>query len=108
MRRRSCCWTSPARIPTPLAALAIVNFALGPLGGRADVLAAFLWTVLLFTASAGLAQAFVREVERKTWLTLRLVAEPSAILLGKYAVNLLLLVATEALVVPVFLALFNV
>lgn len=91
-----------------LATLAIVNFALGPMGGRADVLAAFLWTVLLFSASAGLAQAFVREVERKTWLTLRLVAEPSAILLGKYAVNLLLLVATEALVVPVFLALFNV
>jgi heme exporter protein B len=91
-----------------LATLAIVNFALGPMGGRTEVLAAFLWTVLLFSASAGLAQAFVREVERKTWLTLRLVATPSAILLGKYAVNLLLLVATEVLVVPVFLALFNV
>jgi heme exporter protein B len=90
-----------------LATLAIVNFALGPMGGRAEVLAAFLWTVLLFSASAGLAQAFVREVERKTWLTLRLVAAPSAILLGKYAVNLVLLVATEVLVVPVFLALFG-
>jgi len=90
-----------------LATLAIVNFALGPMGGRSDVLAAFLWTVLLFSASAGLAQAFVREVERKTWLTLRLVAPPSAILLGKYAVNLVLLLATEVLVVPVFLALFG-
>jgi heme exporter protein B len=90
-----------------LATLAIVNFALGPMGGHAEVLAAFLWTVLLFSASAGLAQAFVREVERKTWLTLRLVAAPSAILLGKYAVNLALLVATEVLVVPVFLALFG-
>jgi heme exporter protein B len=91
-----------------LSTLAVVNFALGPMGGRADVLAAFLWTVLLFSASAGLAQAFVREVERKTWLTLRLVAAPSSILLGKYLVNLALLLATEALVVPVFLALFGV
>jgi len=80
-----------------LSTLAIVNFALGPMGGRADVMAAFLWTVLLFSASAGLAQAFVREVERKTWLTLRLVASPSAILLGQVRVNLALLVATELL-----------
>jgi len=91
-----------------LSTLAVVNFALGPMGGRTDVLAAFLWTVLLFSASAGLAQAFVREVERKTWLTLRLVAAPSSILLGKYLVNLALLLATEALVVPVFLSLFGV
>jgi heme exporter protein B len=88
--------------------LAVVSYAVGPFGGKPELLAAFLWTVLLFSASAGLAQAFVREVERKTWFTLRLVAEPSAVLLGKWAVNLVLLLATEALVVPLFLALFGV
>jgi len=91
-----------------LATLAIVSYAVGPFGGRAELLAAFLWTVLLFSASAGLAQAFVREVERRTWFTLRLLAPPGAILLGKWAVNLVLLAATEALVVPLFLALFGV
>ena len=91
-----------------LATLAIVSYAVGPFGGRPELLAAFLWTVLLFSASAGLAQTFVREVERKTWLTLRLVAPPAAVLLGKWGVNLALLVATEVLVVPVFLALFGV
>lgn len=91
-----------------LATLAIVSYAVGPFGGRAELLAAFLWTVLLFSAAAGLGQAFVREVERRTWLTLRLVAPPGAILLGKWAVNLALLLVTEALVVPLFLALFGV
>ncbi|MEP7028643.1 MAG: heme exporter protein CcmB, partial [Candidatus Eisenbacteria bacterium] len=90
------------------ATLAIVSYAVGPFGGRAELLAAFLWTVLLFSASAGLAQAFVREVERRTWFTLRLLAPPGAILLGKWAVNLVLLAATEAVVVPLFLALFGV
>jgi NitT/TauT family transport system substrate-binding protein len=63
--------------------------------------------VLLFAASAGLAQAFVREMERRTWLTLRLVASPAAILLGKWGVNLALLLATEMIVVPLFLVLFG-
>lgn len=91
-----------------VATLAIVSYAVGPFGGKAELLAAFLWTVLLFAASAGLAQAFGREMERRTWLTLRLVATPAAILLGKFCVNLVLLLATEAVVVPLFLALFGV
>ena len=90
-----------------IATLSIVSYAVGPFGGRAELLAAFLWTVLLFAASAGLAQAFVREMERRTWLTLRLVASPGAILLGKWGVNLALLLATEAVVVPLFLVLFG-
>lgn len=91
-----------------LASLAVVSYAVGPFGGRPELLAAFLWTVLLYAATAGLAQGFLRETERRTWLTLRLVASPGAILLGKGAVNLVLLLATEALVVPLFLALFGV
>ncbi len=90
-----------------LASLAVVSYAVGPFGGRPEILAAFLWTVILFAASAGLAQTFVRETERRTWLTLRLVASPPAILLGKWGVNLALLLATEALVVPLFLVLFG-
>ena len=90
-----------------LASLAVVSYAVGPFGGRAELLAAFLWTVILFAATAGLGQAFLREVERGTWLTLRLVASPSAVLLGKWAVNLVLLAATEAVVIPLFFALFG-
>jgi heme exporter protein B len=91
-----------------LATLAIVSYAVGPFGGKAELLAAFLWTVLLFAATAGLAQTFVREMERRTWLTLRLVASPGAILLGKWGVNLALLLATEAVVVPLFGVMFGV
>lgn len=91
-----------------LAALAVVSFAVGPFGGRPELLAAFLWTVILFAAAAGLAQAFTREAERRTWLTLRLVAPPTSILLGKWGVNLAVLTAIEALVVPMFLVLFGV
>ena len=47
-----------------LASLAVVSYAVGPFGGKAELLAAFLWTVLLYSAVAGLAQGFLREVER--------------------------------------------
>ena len=87
--------------------LTSVSFAVGRLGERTDLLAAILWVVLLFAALASLAHAFVREVEGRTLLFLRLVASPTAIALGKLLFNLLFLIALEAVTVPLFLILMG-
>lgn len=87
--------------------LTSVSFAVGRLGERTDLLAAMLWVVLLFAALASLAHAFVREVEGRTLLFLRLVASPTAIALGKLLFNLLFLVALEVVTVPLFLVLMG-
>jgi len=71
--------------------LTAVSFAIGRLGNRTDLLAALLWIVLLFAALASLSHAFVREVEGRTLLLLRLVASPAAIATGKLVFNLLFL-----------------
>src|SRR5262245_19111805 len=62
--------------------LTAVSFAVGRLTDRTDLLAALLWVVLLFAALSSLAHTFVREVEGRTDLLLRLVASPTAIATG--------------------------
>jgi heme exporter protein B len=88
--------------------LVTVSLALGPAGvssaERGAVLPALLWVILLFAAAAGLPRGFVQEEETHTATALRLAATPSAVFCGKalYAVSLLL--AVEALLVPLYLA----
>jgi heme exporter protein B len=91
-----------------LTTLVTVSLALGPAGvgsaERGAVLPALLWVILLFAAAAGLPRGFVQEEETQTATALRLAAAASAVFAGKalYAVSLLL--AVEALLVPLFLA----
>lgn len=87
--------------------LAAVSFAIGRLGDRTDLLGALLWVVLLFAALSSLAHTFVREVEGRTEMLLRLVAAPSAIALGKLLFNLLFLAVIEVITVPLFLTLMG-
>jgi len=87
--------------------LTTVSFAVGRLGDRPDVLAALLWVVLLFAALASLSHAFVREVEGRTMVLLRLVASPTSIAIGKLLFNLLFLVVIELVTVPLFLMLMG-
>jgi heme exporter protein B len=84
-----------------------VSFATGRLTDRPDVLSALLWVVLLFAALASLSHAFVREVEGQTLTTLRLVASPTQIALGKLLFNLLFLAVIELVTVPLFLVLMG-
>jgi len=88
-----------------LASLTAVSFAAGRLSDRADVLAALFWIVLLFATLASMSHAFVREIEGRTMLLLRLVASPSEIAIGKLLFNLLFLLVVEAVTVPLFLVL---
>ncbi|HKI86560.1 MAG TPA: heme exporter protein CcmB [Thermoanaerobaculia bacterium] len=92
-----------------LTTLVLVSLGLGPLGSqgaeRATVLPTLLWLILLFASSAGLPRSFVHEEESGTAVALRLAATPSAIFVGKALFSLSLLLAIEALVAPLYLAL---
>jgi heme exporter protein B len=90
-----------------VASLTTVSFAAGRLGDRTDLLAALFWIVLLFATLASMSHAFVREVEGRTMLLLRLSASPTEIAVGKLLFNLLFLVVVEAVTVPLFLVLMG-
>jgi heme exporter protein B len=90
-----------------LTTLAAVSFSIGRLGDRTDVMAGLLWVVLLFAALSSLAHTFVREVEGRTELMLRLAASPGAIATGKLLFNLLFLLVIELVTVPLFLVLMG-
>ncbi len=90
-----------------LTTLTAVSFAAGRLGDRVDLAAALMWIVLLFASLASLAHAFVREVEGHTMTTLRLVASPTEIALGKLGFNLVFLAVLEAFTIPLVLILLG-
>lgn len=87
--------------------LTVVSFALGPFGLEQELLAALLWVILFFAAMAGLSRAFVHEEESRTAPALRLAAAPTAVYLGKYLFNLVLLLLLEVLVVPLFVGMMG-
>jgi heme exporter protein B len=91
------------------AVLVLVGYAVGPTRlapeDRPTVNAVLLWIVIFFSAMTGLARVFVKEEEAGTASALRLAAPPPAVLLGKYLVNLVLLFAVMAFIVPLFLVL---
>ncbi len=72
------------------------------------VKAALLWLVLLFAALTGLARGFVAEEDGRTADSLRLAAGPTAVFLGKFGFNLLLMYALAAVLVPGFVVLMDV
>lgn len=88
-------------------ALTAVSMAAGRLGERTDLLAGLFWIVLLFATLTSMSHAFVREVEGRTMLMLRLVATPTQIATGKLLFNLLFLGVVEVVLVPLFLVLMG-
>ncbi len=82
--------------------LATVSFSVGQSGLPPKLLAALFWIVMLFSAMSGLAQAFIREEEAGTALTLRLMADPDPVYVGKLLFNFSLLTVMAALITPIF------
>ncbi|MCE5315641.1 MAG: heme exporter protein CcmB [Armatimonadota bacterium] len=76
-------------------------------GGDAAVSSALLWLVIYFSAMSGLSRAFVHEEESCTSATLKLVARPNAVYLGKTIFIWLLLTAMETVTVPLFVLLMG-
>ena len=87
-------------------ALALVSYAIGPYGLRAEdrpaLQSALLWIVLFFAAATGLPRAFVREEETGTALALRKTVSASVVLAGKTLFNALLFLAVAAITIPGF------
>ncbi|MDH7515198.1 MAG: heme exporter protein CcmB [Bacteroidota bacterium] len=83
--------------------LSVVVFALAGETLTSGVQAGLLWVVLFFSAMNGMSRSFLSEEERGTTLTLRLLADPSAIYLGKLLFNLVLALLLNVFIVLLFL-----
>lgn len=90
-----------------LVTLFAVSFAIGTFSASPDILSALLWIILFFASMSGLSHIFVREEEAHTADTLKLVARPTEIFLGKLIFNIVLLFMVEFLVVPLYVAMMN-
>jgi len=79
-----------------------------PVAYAQSIGASLLWLIFIFVGMLGYARAFVREVELETLDGLRLApVHPASILAGKMVYNLVLMLLTEAVVLPVFIGVFN-
>lgn len=87
--------------------LAAVSMAAGRIADRTDILAGLFWIVVLFATLTSMSHAFVREVEGRTMLLLRLIASPTEIALGKLLFNLIFLTVVELVLVPLFMILMD-
>lgn len=73
-----------------------------------DVAPSLLWLVFLFVGMIGYARAFLREVELETLEGLKISPlSPSDILIGKMIYNLILMLLMEVIILPIFIALFD-
>jgi heme exporter protein B len=87
--------------------LTAVSFSIGVFAAGKEILSALLWIILFFSAMSGLSHIFVREEETHTSDTLKLVADPISIFLGKYIFNFILLILMEIVTVPLYFAVMN-
>jgi heme exporter protein B len=90
-----------------LVTLFAVSFSIGTFNANEDVKSALLWIIIFFSAMSGLSHIFVREEEKHTADTLKLVAKPTAIFLGKFLFNLFLLYLLEFITVPIYFAVMD-
>lgn len=83
--------------------LSIVLFSTGGEAVSPSLSAGILWIIIFFAAMSGLSRCFVSEEERGTAMTLQLWVDPTAVLLGKLAFNLVLLYVLNALIIAAYL-----
>lgn len=90
-----------------LTAVASLSLATGGAVIDENLLAALLWVVIFFAASAGIAGTFEDEAAAGTLATLKLYAAPQAVLFGKMIFTLANLTALTIFLLPIFLILFD-
>ena len=85
------------------------SFALDPTVRPRSIAAAMIWVTVFFAGMLGFGRAFTIEREQEA-LTGMLLApvDRGAIFLGKFAANLLILAAVEALIFPVYALFFGI
>jgi len=70
---------------------------------------ALLWVVFIFAGMLGYSRAFLKEVETGTLDALRISpVSPSSILFGKIVFNAVIMLLLEAVIVPIFMAVFEI
>ena len=105
MRRRA---TFAAMMMFALTAVASLSLSTGGTFVEPKFLAALLWVVIFFAASAGISGTFDDEAAAGTLPTLKLYADAQAILFGKMIYVFLSLIALTAFILPIFLILFDI
>ena len=91
-----------------LTTVASLSLSTGGIFVEEKFLAALLWVVIFFAAGAGISGTFDDEAQAGTLPTLKLYAEPQAILFGKMIYVFLSLAALTIFILPIFLILFDV
>lgn len=96
-------------LPFALATGLALNFTFDlAVEGRVLAAVGALWTAILFATILGLGRAFAVEQENGVWEGLTLApVEPGALFVAKLLSNLSLLFIMDAVIVPVFAALYN-
>lgn len=105
LRRRA---TFAAMMMFALTAVASLSLSTGGAFVEPKFLAALLWVVIFFAASAGITGTFDEEATAGTLQTLKLYADAQAILFGKMIYVFLSLTALTIFILPIFLILFDV
>ena len=81
-----------------IVAVSVIFFSAGQERINENLTAGLFWVVVFFTAMSGLSRAFVSEEERRTNLTLQLIASPSTVFTGKLIFNLVLVFAMNIVI----------
>ncbi len=96
-----------------VSATTAISLGVGFLGLRRTqeallIQSALLWIALLFAALNGLSRSFVYEEETRTLTALRLTASPTAVFLGKFCFNLMLVLTLNLVTSLLFIVLLRV
>ena len=105
LRRRA---TFAAMMMFALTAVASLSLSTGGAFIEPKFLAALLWVVIFYAASAGISGTFDDEAQAGTLPTLKLYADAQAILFGKMIYVFLSLAMLTLFILPIFLILFDV
>lgn len=105
LRRRA---TFAAMMMFALTTVASLSLSTGGAVLEEKFLAALLWIVIFFAASAGISGTFDDEAQAGTLPTLKLYADAQAILFGKMLGVFASLAALTIFILPIFLILFDV
>lgn len=91
-----------------LTTLIVISFSISAVGLTTTISSSLLWIIIFFSSMSGLSHIFVREEEQQTADTLKLVAPPVSIYLGKWLFNTVLLLGIEVVLIPLFLVFMNI
>jgi heme exporter protein B len=97
-----------ALIMFSLVILVVISISIGQYNLNSNLASSILWILIFFASVTGLGQSFIKEEETGTVIALRLHSKPSAVWLGKFIYNTLLLFVLELIFVPLFFILLKV